>query len=483
MAAVALHAQIPQCSGEEGGGSRAVAGAQRSGTTSHFVPLSSDGDGQRSSVVFEPPPAPLGESIVISRDQNSIGIDQNIRSEIDVVQLSLNVLGTPPRIVRDKPTRRQAVPIGPSMELFAQRLQASGSSLETQKAFVWRVRHTLSAAHRLGFPATSNIVALFQDRAMLGRALVDDHSYHVNRLSKSTLAQRRSAVRAFARHLAPELRPIVGSDPVLVVETALREVSQRVGSVYRSDVGAPRRRGGYVPSSEEVSFVLGQVAKAPRHFGLRNEVFFKLLYETGSRVNALRQLDCRDVFVMPGGRIRMQLHAKGQRTKREVELSNETAKLLLAYVDEFNAQATFAGGGPLIRVGQQGWLWRGKPWASRWSYNTVLSTLSDAVLAVGAHAFSPHALRRAFASEAASTLPRQVVAQAGGWRGRERMDDHYIQPRNRTILQKLAASGQWAMSEVTDGTGVPNQNRRVGQAREAARSQVRQGVRTRAAPI
>jgi hypothetical protein len=54
--------------------------------------------------------------------------------------------------------------------------------------------------------------------------------------------------------------------------------------------------------------------------------------------------------------------------------------------------------------------------------------------------FTPHALRRAFATDAASLLPRHTVAQAGGWQGVERLDDHYVQPRPATILRKLDRS-------------------------------------------
>ena len=50
---------------------------------------------------------------------------------------------------------------------------------------------------------------------------------------------------------------------------------------------------------------------------------------------------------------------------------------------------------------------------------------------------TPHALRRAFATDAASVLPRHTVAQAGGWKGLERLDDHYVQPRGDAIRAKL----------------------------------------------
>jgi len=71
-------------------------------------------------------------------------------------------------------------------------------------------------------------------------------------------------------------------------------------------------------------------------------------------------------------------------------------------------------------------------------------------------AFSPHALRRFFATEAASALPRHVVALAGGWQGVERLDDHYIRPHTADLWAKLersdaTASGPAAM-RVTDAT-------------------------------
>ncbi len=55
--------------------------------------------------------------------------------------------------------------------------------------------------------------------------------------------------------------------------------------------------------------------------------------------------------------------------------------------------------------------------------------------------FDPHALRRAFASNAASVLPRHVVARAGGWQGLERLDDHYVQARDARIGAKLRYAG------------------------------------------
>jgi hypothetical protein len=58
-------------------------------------------------------------------------------------------------------------------------------------------------------------------------------------------------------------------------------------------------------------------------------------------------------------------------------------------------------------------------------------------MAAGTYAYTLHSLRRGFASDAASVLPRHVVARAGGWQGLDRLDNHYIQPHVLTIRQKL----------------------------------------------
>src|SRR5207248_5249989 len=73
-----------------------------------------------------------------------------------------------------------------------------------------------------------------------------------------------------------------------------------------------------------------------------------------------------------------------------------------------------------------------------WACDDIRAALQDACEAAGLPTFTPHALRRAFATDAASALPRHVVALAGGWRGVERLDDHYVQPRPPTIWKKLA---------------------------------------------
>jgi integrase len=321
-------------------------------------------------------------------------------------------------------------------EQFRRRLAATGASPKAQKAYVFQLRQLLSAAHRRGLKRGQGLIDLFADTALLGQALIDDRASRGDTLSRWTLAQRRSAVRSFARLMAPELRPVLGAEPERIVIRALRGAAERVGGGYRLSGGTPRRRGGRAPTAEEVQGIIAAAASAGGFLGRRNRAFLTLLYETGSRVNALREIQGTDLVELPDGRVRLFLHAKGRRERREVEVSANSARLLHQYVDTFNGRAAYAGRPERIGIGERGPFWRSTWWQS-WAYANVAKVFERACLASGKHAYSLHALRRAFASDAASHLPRQVVAAAGGWQGLRRMDNHYVQTDMATIARKL----------------------------------------------
>jgi integrase len=290
---------------------------------------------------------------------------------------------------------------------------------------------------------------LFRDASLLGRALVDDRSADGSRLSKWTLAQRRSAIRSFANLMRPELLVLLGEEPANVVDRALRSVADRIGGGYRLSGGAPRQRGGRAPSRDEVTAVLGCLGNTPGITGLRNRTFYGILAATGCRVNALRELDGSDCLVLPTGRMRIYLHEKGKIERREVELSREAACDLIQYTDAFNRLAASRRWTSRVGAGKPGAVWRNSA-GSRWGYASIVETLKDGCIRAGVPEFAPHALRRAFASDAASLLPRHVVAQAGGWKGLERVDDHYIQPHETTIWQKLNRLGQDTIPTTTE---------------------------------
>ena len=285
---------------------------------------------------------------------------------------------------------------------------------------------------------SESIVQLFLRPKTLGQALVDDRSKRGGRLSKWTLDQRRSALWSFARLMAPELRRMTGRDSLEIVSEALRLVAVRVGSRYYLPGGRPRRRGGPAPTSDEVSEIVGEASQMPGFKGDRNQALLTILYESGARVNALREANCSDLIKLPNGAVRLMLHEKGRCQAREVELTAHAGKLLFDYFHRFNQEAALHGNLERIGPGEEGPLWR-SGWTTRWSYEAVRTTFKKACFRAGTVDYRLHALRRAFASDAASVLPRHVVALAGGWRGTERLDDHYIQVREGSIARKLAA--------------------------------------------
>ncbi len=323
---------------------------------------------------------------------------------------------------------------------YVRRLSALGRAAKGILSYKAQLRATVRAASRLR-GSSIGLLDLFCDVPLLGSAIVDDTSIESLQLSKWTLAQRRSAIRSFANVMRPELLKLLGEEPRSVVDRALRLVAERIGGGYRLTGGAPRRRGGHAPDRGEIAAVLQCLGSTPGYTGLRNWTFFSILAASGCRVNALRQLDGKDCLVLPNGRVRLYLHEKGKAEQREVELSNVTAHALIEYVSAFNQLAVSRRWKCRVQVGKPGAIWRNSA-GNRWGYAAALAALKTACSGAGVPEFSPHALRRAFASDATSLLPRHVVAQAGGWKGLDRLDNHYVQPRDATVWEKLTRVNQ-----------------------------------------
>lgn len=364
------------------------------------------------------------------------------------------LVAPPPRA-----NRRRGVPRSPARgpddeftRAYLRRLAARGAAPKGIAAYRYQLCAVLRAASRLAGVRVA-LPELFRDEALLGRAIVDDVAADGRaKLSRWTLAQRRSAVRSVASMMRPELLPLLGEEPGRVVDRALRGAAERVGAGYRLTGGTPRRRGGFAPSRDQVAALLVAVGRAPGYEGPRNRAFLGILAGTGSRVNALRLLDGADCLVLPNGRLRVYLHEKGKSERREVELSAEAARDLQAYAQAFNRHAAARGCTGRVRLGEPGAVWRNAD-GRRWGYGAVVELLRAGCVAAGIPPCGPHALRRAFATEAASRLPRHVVAQAGGWQGIERLDEHYVQPRDATIWEKL--SGPRDQAHGTDDRARP----------------------------
>ena len=108
----------------------------------------------------------------------------------------------------------------------------------------------------------------------------------------------------------------------------------------------------------EVQAIIAAAAAIGGFQRRRNRAYLTLLHETGSRVNALREIDGQDIIELPNGRLRVLLHAKGRRERREVEVSERASQLLGDYVGAFNGQAAYAGRPERIGIGEPGPFWR-----------------------------------------------------------------------------------------------------------------------------
>jgi integrase len=345
------------------------------------------------------------------------------------------------RVPRSRRSRQPSQsPAGdPLVQAYLARLAARGVSTKGRDAY----RYQLEVIARLAGgsePQPDAMQDLFRAPERLGQVLVNDAALSDGRqLSKWTLAQRRSAIRSFATLMGPELRMLTGLDANAVLDQALRSVAIRIGGGYQLTGGAPRRRGNEVPPHDDIVSVLAALGESPGYVGLRDATFFSILLATGARVNALRTVDGAECVEMPSGRIRLFVHDKAGCEPRELELSHELSARVRSYIAAFNAHAAARRWTTRVAIGQPGALWRGSP-RGRWSYRSVRETLDRACRSSGIPPFAPHAFRRAMATEAASVVPRHVVAQAGGWRGLERLDNHYIRPRVQHVEDKLDRS-------------------------------------------
>lgn len=319
---------------------------------------------------------------------------------------------------------------------FRRRLVKHGSAPGTVGTYVSAVQSVLRAARSM-VGKYMDIVDLFRMESILGRALAECSSAESGQpLSRWRHATLRSSMRRLARLMHPELHEALREDATAILERALRGAAVRVGGGYRLPGGQPRGRGGAVPSGNAITRVLEASELEPGLDGLRNRAFFRILASSGARVNALRSLDARDCVVLPSGRMRLTLHEKGKRDPREIELSREDAAAVNRYINEVNRSAERSRLHVPIVLGRPSPIWRSQA-GRMWGYKAVRSSLSSACERAGVPPFTPHAFRRAYATDAASSLPRHTVALAGNWSGVERLDDHYVHPRAETIWMKL----------------------------------------------
>ncbi|TAJ21571.1 MAG: site-specific integrase, partial [Dehalococcoidia bacterium] len=388
------------------------------------------------------------ESVRLTQDQTFLGEGE---SE-EPIQLSFTLSdfeGTrPPRSPRP---RYRCQPIAAPkasdalLVLFRERAEARHAA-RTAAKYRWAVRDLLRIAEGItGSPVA--LLDLLRDRELLGKALMSATGRHGRTQSRYTVAHHRTAIRAVARLLKAELTDALGADPHEVVRDALRAVAEPRGGGYRLVGGVPRRRGGAVPTPVEVDTILAALAAKGGWQGVRDHAIVLLLARTASRVSAMRTLDARDVRLMRDGSIRLMLYQKSRRDPREVELPPDATDAVRRYVATLNHAMRIEGRTERIALGQAGALWRG-PGRARLSDKALREVLRAACVAAGTPDYTPHALRRFWATEAASSLPRWDAALGGGWKGTGQFDGHYVQPSRRDVWAALGRLGRPGESRV-----------------------------------
>ena len=281
------------------------------------------------------------------------------------------------------------------------------------------------------------ILDLFANPELLGRMLVSDRLANGRACSASTIAHRRTAIRSVATMLRPELQTALGCNPHETIRDALRCVAERRGGGYRIQGGTPRTQGGPTPTRDEVQAILAAMGRIAGWAGLRDRAFATLLGSTAARVTALRTLDAADCHVLPDDRVRIFLHQKNGRARHEVELDRAALRL---YVFGFNETMQAAGRLDRIALRQPGPVWRTAR-GTQLPDRTMRAALRRACRLAGTRDYTPHAFRRAWATEAAAALPRWEAALGGGWRGTARFDASYVTPRRKAVWTKLSGLG------------------------------------------
>lgn len=306
---------------------------------------------------------------------------------------------------------------------FQQRLRSNGLAPQSVAAIHGRIRTILALAERISGESLSPL-ELFGRPELLGMALAETRPLEPGRgeYARWTLAARRHAALHFGRSFSGELLALYGVPGEELVTRAIRSQARQVGSTYRLPGNLPFGRRTRVVTHAEARLLLSHLAHAPKLTQRGFGIAARIMFETGVRVNGLRHLDARDVFIDPlTNRVTILVRSKG--TVIEYELSRSTGQALLDFINAVNCQLEV----PAVRVGVAGNVWltpRGLM-----SYRSWSRQLTVACQAVGIERLKPHDLRRSFATWASEVSSRADIALAGGWENTATLDVHYIHPR------------------------------------------------------
>lgn len=247
------------------------------------------------------------------------------------------------------------------VQAFGGHLQAArGLSDHTVRAYVGDVRHVLAFARRRGVAWTDVDLGLL--RGWLATMVAGS-------LSRSTIARRGAAVRAFYAWAARE--GLVATDP------AVRLVTAQPGSTLPVALG--------VQPAARLLEVARERATAEDPMTVRDWAVLELLYATGVRVGELVGADVDDA-----DRSARLLRVLGKGAKdRVVPFGVPAARALEAWLDQARPRVAALTSGPALFLGSRG---------RRVDQRQVRTLVHRAAQAAGVDDIAPHALRHTAAT-------------------------------------------------------------------------------------
>jgi len=236
------------------------------------------------------------------------------------------------------------------------------------------------------------------------------------KLSRYTLRQRRVALGAYLRAIGLPGRTF--EEARAAMDRALRRAARRRGYRYIIGAGRPEPLDHYRPPLEDVKSFLSMAAHWQQAYaGPRLAAAAALSLWHGLRAVSVLTVDGGDFRWHRGSLFlrKKEKAVKGKRESQEIELRAQVVAFLLRYAASFNSFHSAMGRRDRIGLGVPGLFFRslgGGPWI----YNDMLMAYWRCCDAAAVPRFSPHGLRRLYASRMGAVLSAHEAALAGGWK-------------------------------------------------------------------
>ena len=208
----------------------------------------------------------------------------------------------------------------------------------------------------------------------------------------------------------------------------MRRAAQRRGYRYIIGAGRPESLDLYRPPQEDVARFLAVASHWRQAYaGPQLAAAAALCLYHGLRAVSVLAVDGTDLRWHRSSLFlkKKEKAVKGKRESQEIELRPEGVAFMLRCAASYNSHATAMGRRDRIGVGVPGPFFRSLT-GRRWLYDSFLTACWRCCDDAGVPRFSPHALRRLYASrKGAAAWSVHEAALAGGWKNEGVFLRHY----------------------------------------------------------